>query len=79
MKAWNLLRILISIFALFAILFLIKSWLFRDISVSPTKIFHLWEEAGGKLWTTRNPMAFYAFMNTHALPIKNNKADHAPG
>lgn len=73
MKAWNP----ISIFVLFAILFLIKSWLLRDILVSPTKFFQLWEEAEGKLWTARNPMVFYAFMNAHALPVYNDKTDHA--
>lgn len=77
-QAWNLLRNPISIFALFAILFLIKSWLFRGVLVFPHKFFLLWEEAGGKLGTTGNLAVFYAFMNAHALPIPNNKADHTP-
>lgn len=70
MKARSLLRNPISIFVLFAILFLIKSRLFRDILISPSKILQLWQGAEGKLWTTRNLMAFPVFMNIHALPYK---------
>lgn len=54
MKVWNLLRNPISIFALFATLVLIKSDIFRDVSVSLTKTFSFRErqEAAYELLVT---------------------------
>lgn len=78
MKARNLLRTPFSIFALFAILFLIKSCLFRDIFLTPTKIFQLWQATEGKLWATRSLMAFFVFMNIRALSIQK-EPDHTSG
>lgn len=87
MKVWNLLRNPISIFALFATLVLIKSDIFRDVSVSLTKTFSFRErqEAAYELLVTWRPVMpsqihiQYPYKTTKLTVLRDGLNTHPQG
>lgn len=87
MKVWNLLRNPISIFALFATLVLIKSDIFRDVSVSLTKTFSFRErqEAAYELLVTWRPVMpsqihiQYPYKTTKPTVLRDGLNTHPQG